>query len=91
MMAELALKPPKDLHSFMIKVDRYVNQEDTLRALLGPTQQQPEPSTEKSRKRKKPKAVQDYDSSDYKKVKKNFGDYKWTPLNTTLTKVLMEI
>jgi hypothetical protein len=89
-MAELALKPLKDLHSFMIKVDRYINQEETLRALLSPTQQQPETSAEKSKKRKKPEAVQDDNSLDYKKVK-NFGDYKWTLLNATLTKVLMEI
>jgi hypothetical protein len=54
LMTELALKPSKDLHSFMIKVDRYINQEETLRALLGPTQQQLEPSAEKSRKTKKP-------------------------------------
>jgi hypothetical protein len=25
------------------------------------------------------------------KVKKNFGDYKWTPLNASLTEVLMEL
>jgi hypothetical protein len=34
LMADLALKPPKDLHTFMVKVDRYINQEETLRALL---------------------------------------------------------
>jgi hypothetical protein len=26
LMAELVLKPPKDLHSFMIKVEKYINQ-----------------------------------------------------------------
>jgi hypothetical protein len=36
LMAELALKPPKDLHTFMIKVDRYINQEETLRAFTTP-------------------------------------------------------
>jgi hypothetical protein len=36
LMAELALKPPKDLDAFMIKVDRYINQEETLRALWVP-------------------------------------------------------
>jgi hypothetical protein len=36
LMAELALKPPKDLHTFTIKVDRYINQDKTLRAFLGP-------------------------------------------------------
>jgi hypothetical protein len=34
LMVDLVLKPPKDLHTFMIKVDRYINQEETLRALL---------------------------------------------------------
>jgi hypothetical protein len=34
LMAELALKPPKDLHTFMVKMDRYINQAETLRALL---------------------------------------------------------
>jgi hypothetical protein len=30
LMADLALKPPKDLHTFMVKMDRYINQEETL-------------------------------------------------------------
>jgi hypothetical protein len=30
LMADLALKPPKDLHTFMIKVDMYINKEETL-------------------------------------------------------------
>jgi hypothetical protein len=38
LMAELALKPSKDLHSFMIEVDKYIDQEETLGALLGLTQ-----------------------------------------------------
>ncbi len=46
---------------------------------------------EKSRKKKKPEAIQDDNSLDYKKVKKNFEDYKWPPLNAILTEVLMEI
>jgi hypothetical protein len=25
LMADLALKPPKDLHTFMVKVDKYIN------------------------------------------------------------------
>jgi hypothetical protein len=92
-MAELALKPPKYLHAFMIKVDRYINQEETLRAFLGPQERQLEPSSSRksSKKKKKSEAGQDSTSSDYKKVKKNFGDYKWTPLNATLTEVMMAI
>jgi hypothetical protein len=90
--AELALKPPKNLHAFMIKVDRYINQKETLRAFLGPPERQSEPSpSEKSSKKKKPEAVQDHNPSDYKKVRKNFWDYKWTPLYTTHTEVMMAI
>jgi hypothetical protein len=78
-MAELALKPPKDLHAFMIKVDKYINQEETLLAFIGPPERQSKPSSsEKSNKKKKSEAVQDNNPSDYKKVRKNFGDYKWT-------------
>jgi hypothetical protein len=38
LMADLALKPPKDLHTFMVKMNRYIYQEETLRALLGNSQ-----------------------------------------------------
>jgi hypothetical protein len=90
LMADLALEPPKDLHAFMVKVDRYINQEETLRALLGDSQQQ-QPSTEKPKKNKKPEATQDDGHGEHKKIKRNFGDYKWTPLNASLTEVLMEL
>jgi hypothetical protein len=54
LMAELALKPPKDLHAFMIKVDRYINQEETLRAFMSPHERQLEPSSSgKTNKKKK--------------------------------------
>jgi hypothetical protein len=89
LMAELALKPPKDLHTFMVKMDRYINQEETLRALLNNSQQQP--STEKPKKKKNPEPIQDAGPAEYKKAKKNFGDYKWTPLNASITEVLMEL
>jgi hypothetical protein len=92
LMAELALKPPKDLHAFMIKVDRYINQEETLRAFMGPKGTQLEPSSSgKPNKKKKSDMVQDNSPSDYKNVRKNFGDYKWTPLNATITEVMMAI
>jgi hypothetical protein len=92
LMAELALKLPKDLHAFMIKVDRYINQEETLRAFLGPKGTQPESSSSrKPSKKKKSEVVQDNSPSNYKKVRKNFGDYKWTPLNATITEVMMAI
>ncbi|XP_062167092.1 uncharacterized protein LOC133873396 [Alnus glutinosa] len=92
LMSELALKPPKDSHAFMIKVDRYINQEETLQAFLGPQESQPELSSSgKPSKKKKSEAVQDNDPSDYKKVRKNFGDHKWIPLDATLTEVMRAI
>jgi hypothetical protein len=91
LMADLALKPPKDLHTFMVKMDRYINQEETLRALLGNSHQQQQPSTEIPKKKKNPDAIRDAGPGEYKKTKKNFRDYKWTPLNASLTEVLMEL
>jgi hypothetical protein len=92
LMVDLALKPSKDLHAFMIKDDRYINQEEMRRAFLGPQESQPEPSSSrKPSKKKKSEAVQDNCPSDYKKVRKNLGDYKWNPLNATLTEVMMAI
>jgi hypothetical protein len=35
--------------------------------------------------------MQDVGPGEYKKAKKNFEDYKWTPLNASLTEVLMEL
>ncbi|XP_062170531.1 uncharacterized protein LOC133876266 [Alnus glutinosa] len=90
-MANLALKPLKDLHTFMVKMDRYINQEETLQALLGNSQQQQQPSTEMPKKKKNPEPTQDAGPGEYKKAKKNFRDYKWTPLNAYLTEVLMEL
>jgi hypothetical protein len=91
LMAELALKPPKDLHAFMIKVDRYINQEEMLWAFLGPQERPLEPSSSEKPRKKKSLMVQDNSPSDYKTVRKNFGDYKWTPLNATITEVMMAI
>jgi hypothetical protein len=90
-MAEQTLKPPKDLHTFMVKMDRYINQEETLRALQDNSQQHQQPSTEKPKKKKNLEPIQDASPGEYKKAKKNFGDYKWTPLNASLTEVLMEL
>jgi hypothetical protein len=66
LMADLALKPSKDLHTFMVKMDRYINQEETLRALLGNSQQQQHRSTEIPKKKKNPEAIQDAGPGEYK-------------------------
>jgi hypothetical protein len=36
LMADIARKPPRNLDGFMSKAKKYINQEETLRALLGP-------------------------------------------------------
>jgi hypothetical protein len=37
-MADLARKPPQNLDEFMSKAEKYINQEETFQALLGPKQ-----------------------------------------------------
>jgi hypothetical protein len=71
-MADLARKPPQDLHEFMDKVEEFINQEETPRAFLGPDQSKA--STPKESKQKK-KDTQEEGSSDAKKSKKSFEDY----------------
>jgi hypothetical protein len=91
LMAELALKPAKDLHAFIIKVDRYINQEEMLWAFLGPQERPLEPSSsEKPRKKKSLRQGRTIALRIIRKWK-NFGDYKWTHLNATLTQVMMAI
>jgi hypothetical protein len=50
-MDDLARKPPQNLEDFMSKAEKYINQEETLLALLG--SEQPRTSTFKPRKKKR--------------------------------------
>jgi len=50
-MADIARKPHQNLDSFMSKAEKYINQEETLRALLG--SEQAHPSTSERQKKKK--------------------------------------
>jgi len=52
-MADIARKPPQNLDGFMSKAEKYINQEETLRALLGP--EQTRPSTSGNQKKKNPR------------------------------------
>ncbi|XP_062176069.1 uncharacterized protein LOC133881128 [Alnus glutinosa] len=54
-------------------------------------EQQHQPSTKKPKNKKNPQPIQDAGPGEYKKAKKNFRDYKWTPLNASLIVVLMEL
>jgi hypothetical protein len=51
LMADIARKPPQNLDDFMSKAEKYINQEETLRALLG--SEQTHPSTSERQKKKK--------------------------------------
>jgi hypothetical protein len=96
LMAELAQKPTLGtLQQFMRKAEEFVNQEDTSNALTKKKikreekeeDKEEEPSTKK--KRKIPKApekrVEAFQGRNQSQVQ------GWTPLNTTLSTVLMEI
>jgi hypothetical protein len=43
-MADIARKPPQNLDGFMSKAKKYINQEETLQALLGSEQTHPSTS-----------------------------------------------
>lgn len=52
-MADLAQKPTRYLHEFMERADEFINQEETLRALLGKGADRASSSGEKSKNKKK--------------------------------------
>jgi hypothetical protein len=52
-MANLARKPTRYLHEFMERADEFINQEETLRALLGKGVAQTSNTGDKSKKKKK--------------------------------------
>jgi len=88
LMADLAWKPPQNLHEFIDKAKEFINQEETLRALLGT-----EPSRASTSKmpKKKKKVDREESSTDFKQPKKLFKDYNWTPLNAPIIEVLIEV
>jgi hypothetical protein len=84
LMADLARKSPQNLQEFMDRVDEFINQEETLQALLGANTSRASSSGEKKEQKGAQKAVE-------QKPRKKFKDYDWTPLNVLLNEVLMEI
>jgi hypothetical protein len=88
LMADLARKPTRYLHEFMERADEFINQEETLRALLGKATGQTSNQGDKPRRKKefhkKQKVLEPG-------VKKKFQDYNWTPLNAPIEEVLAAI
>lgn len=73
----------------MDKVEEFINQEETPRAII--RSQQPQflvPKVSKNKNKKKNPKVED--TIDFKPCK-TFKEYNFTPLNMAITKVLMEI
>lgn len=94
-MADIARKPPQNLDGFMSKVEKYINQEETLQALLGSEQTHPTTS-ERQKKKKDPRKeerrrVPEGDEARPKRDRESLRDHNWTPLNAPIMDVLLEI
>jgi hypothetical protein len=94
-MADIARKPPQNLDGFMKKVEKYINQEETLRALLGSEQNRPS-TTEQKKKKKDPrregrKRVPEEEEARPKQDQESLRGRNWTPLNAPIMDVLLEI
>jgi hypothetical protein len=95
LMADIARKPPQNLDGFMSKAEKYINQEETLRALLGSEQTQPSTS-ERQKKKKDPRKeerrlVPEGEEARPKRDQESLRDHNWTPLNAPIMDVLLEI
>jgi hypothetical protein len=86
-MLDLARKPSLNLQEFMDRANEFVNQEETLRALLGTGDKAIQVSGSKEKKKEQKKAKK----ATGQKPGKTFQDYNWTPLNAPVKEVLMEI
>jgi hypothetical protein len=86
-MVELARKLPQSLQEFMDKAEEFINQEETLRAFLGPD---PSRVSTFEMPKKKKKVNSEENPTDFKPRKK-FKDYNFIPLNAPITEVFMEV
>jgi hypothetical protein len=91
LMAQLAHRQPETLLEFMDKVEEFINQEETLTAILSYGKiQVSDPENPKRKKKKKKKNPQGEQTTETKPRKK-FKDYNFTPLNKSIHEVLMEV
>jgi hypothetical protein len=84
LMKKLVRKQPSTLQGLMDKVDEFINQEETLKAMTSSGLPR-ETALEKKRKE-----LRKADGEEQRQVK-NFKDYNFTPLNAEISEVLMEI
>jgi hypothetical protein len=94
LMADIARKPPQNLDGFMSKAEKYINQEETLRALLGPEQTRPStsgnPKKKKNLQKEERKRVPEEEARP-KRDQESLRGHNWTPLNAPIMDVLLEI
>jgi hypothetical protein len=93
LMADIARKPPQNLDGFMSKAEKYINQEETLRALLGPEQTRPSTSGNPKKKnlwKEERKRVPEEETRP-KRDQESLRGHNWTPLNAPVMDVLLEI
>ncbi|XP_062145300.1 uncharacterized protein LOC133852550 [Alnus glutinosa] len=93
LMSEIALNHPENLADLTDVIEKYVNQEETLAALR---ESQKQKISESSHLGKKEKAQKEEKRTETKKTMEpakyyQFSIDEWTPLNSPINEVLMEI
>jgi hypothetical protein len=95
LMADIARKPPQNLDGFMNKAEKYINQEETLLALLGSEQNRPSTSENKKKKKDSRKEERRHAAEEEgarpKRDQESLRGRNWTPLNAPIMDVLLEI
>jgi hypothetical protein len=95
LMADIAWKPPQNLDGFMSKAEKYINQEEMLRALLG-SEQTHLSTSERQKKKKDPRKEEHRRVPEGEEARPKWDwellrDHNWTPLNAPIMDVLLEI
>jgi hypothetical protein len=84
LMADIARKPPRNLDGFMSKAKKYINQEETLRALLSPNPSRASGSESRKKKKKKDSRKEERreqaegEEAGAKRERKSFKNHNWT-------------
>jgi hypothetical protein len=90
LMSEIALNHPENLTALMDVIEKYVNQEETLTALRESQKQKVAESNNSEKKEKK--GQKEEEQTETKPTKYyQFSIDEWTPFNSTINEVLMEI
>lgn len=89
LIADLARKSSRNLQGFMDRAEEFINQEETLRALLGAEPAQA-PSLDNRKKKMKHKGKEPKGTDEHDPIKR-FQDYDWTPLNASAREVLLQL